>query len=31
MELKVISFNIRYCDDPNGHSIASVRPDWLRS
>lgn len=26
MELKIVSFNIRYTDDPNGHSIAERAP-----
>ncbi len=26
MKLKVVSFNIRFCDDPNGHSIAERAP-----
>ena len=26
MELKVISFNIRYCDDKDGHSISERAP-----
>lgn len=26
MKLKVISFNIRFCDDPDGHSIAERAP-----
>lgn len=26
MDLKIISFNIRYCDDPNGYSIAERAP-----
>lgn len=26
MEIKVISFNIRFCDDPNGNSIAERAP-----
>ena len=26
MELKVISFNIRYCDDKDGHAISERAP-----
>ena len=26
MKLRVVSFNIRCCDDPNGHSIAERAP-----
>ena len=26
MNLKVVSFNIRYTDDPNGHSISERAP-----